>query len=212
MKHFSKWTIEEAEDEFHIVLQSGNDMLTEWMSSYPQPSDEEKQILDGLCGKLRNRVWDWNEEELKICFIAPLLNLVNFEHEKYTSFFSREISAVYKDGKLSGTADFMVASGRRSPKRPFFFINEYKKEHDSSDDPLGQLVIAMITAQKLNSDNNPVYGAYIMGRYWHFTVLHDIYYSVHTGLNAANDDIKQIFGVLKKTKQIIDNMFCFPSH
>lgn len=29
MKPFSKRTIEEAEDEFHIVLQSGNDMLTD---------------------------------------------------------------------------------------------------------------------------------------------------------------------------------------
>ncbi len=64
----------------------------------------------------------------------------------------------------------------------------------------------MITARQLNSDNNPVYGAYIMGRYWHFTVLHGVYYSVHTGLNAADDGIKQIFGVLKKTKQFIDNM------
>jgi hypothetical protein len=45
-----------------------------------------------------------------------------------------------------------------------------------------------------------------MGRYWHFTVLHGVYYSVHTGLNAADDGIKQIFGVLKKTKQFIDNM------
>ena len=30
------------------------------------------------------------------------------------------------------------------------------------DDSLGQLMIAMITAQQLSSYNNPVYGAYIL--------------------------------------------------
>ncbi len=206
MKSFSKWTIEEVEEEFGIIPHKQSDTLKRWMNVTSQPSREENNILRELSEKLQDRVWDWNKDELKIYFIGPLLNLINFDHGKYRAFFSREISVMYHDEKLSGTVDFVVASGRRSPRHPFLFIHEYKKEHDASDDPLGQLMIAMVTAQKLNNDAHPVYGAYVMGRYWHFTVLDGQSYSVHTGLNATDDDINRIFGVLKNTKGIIENM------
>ncbi|MDM8549779.1 hypothetical protein QUF72_06870 [Desulfobacterales bacterium HSG2] len=89
-----------------------------------------------LCKKLRDRSWDWNEE-LKVGFIGPLLHLVDFDQKAYRSFLERDISVICEDGKLAGTVDFVVAQGKRSPRHPFFFINEYKKEHDSSDDPWG---------------------------------------------------------------------------
>ncbi len=206
MKPFSKWTIEEVEDEFHVVLHKQSDLLEKWMAPRSQPSKEEEKVLSELSETLQDRVWDWNEDELKICFIARLLHLADFEHGDYRPFFSREISAVHNEEKLSGTVDFMVAWGKRSPKRPLFFINEHKKEHDSSGDPLGQLMIAMVAAQKVNNDDNPVYGAYVMGRYWHFTVLHGLSYAVHTGLNAADEGIRQIFGVLRNVREIIEDL------
>ena len=45
-----------------------------------------------------------------------------------------------------------------------------------------------------------------MGRYWHFTVLQGQSYAVHTGLNAADEDIQRIFGVLQNTKDIIQHL------
>lgn len=205
MKPFPQWTIEEVEDVFHIVVQSENTLLQQWMTCHITPNDAEQRILATLRAKLQQRAWDWNEEELKVCFIAPLLHLVDFEQDAYKPFFSREIAVAYEHGKLWGQVDFVVAAGRRSPKRPYFFIHEYKREHDTSNDPLGQLIIAMVTAQTINGDGNPVYGAYVMGRYWHFTLLHDASYSVHTGLNATDaDDIHTIFGVLHNTKQLVD--------
>ncbi|MBF0227439.1 MAG: hypothetical protein HQK76_18495 [Desulfobacterales bacterium] len=206
MKPFSKWTIEEVEDEFEIVLDRQSDMLKKWMTIYSNPSEKDEKALNVLCEKLKDYVWDWNDEELKINFIAPLISLTDFDQKKYKSFFSRELILNYNNEKLWGFVDFMVAYGKRSPKRPFFLINQYKKEHDSSDDPLGQLMVAMVTAQKLNNDNNPIYGAYIMGRYWHFTLLYGQFYFVHTGLNAANEDIRHIFSVLKNTKEIIESL------
>jgi hypothetical protein len=52
-------------------------------------------------------------------------------------------------------------------------------------------------------DNHSGYGAYVMGRYWHFVILHEQTYAVHTGLNVADKELCHIFGVLKNTKQII---------
>jgi hypothetical protein len=203
MKSFSKWTIEEVEETFHLILQKHHEQLNAWMTPQISPSETEKQQLMQLSEKLLDHVWDWNEEELKVYVIIPLLNLVNFEQENAQPFLSRELSMTYQDEKITSIVDFVVANGKRSPKRPFFFIHEYKKEHDSSDDPLGQLMIAMVTAFKLNNDGHPIYGAYIMGRYWHFVVLDENSYAVHTGLNATNEDRITIWNVLKNTTQII---------
>ncbi len=204
MKSFSKWTIEDVEDTFHVVLHKHHERLQAWMTSQTSPSEEEDLQLTHLQEKLQDHVWDWNEEELKVYFIIPLLNLVDFDQKQYHPFLARELSMTYHDEKVAGTVDFVVASGKRSPKRPFFFLHEYKKEHDSSDDPLGQLMIAMVTAQMLNNDEHPVYGAYVMGRYWHFVVLEGQRYAVHTGLNATDKELKTIFSVLHNTKGILD--------
>jgi hypothetical protein len=204
MKSFSKWTIEDVEETFQLVLQKDHEQLTAWIIPHQDTSREEEQQLIQLRDKLLDHVWDWNEEELKVYFIIPLLNLVNFEQEYYKPFLDRELSMTFHDETISGRVDFLVASGKRSPKRPFFFIHEYKKERDSSDDPLGQLLIAMVTAQHLNNDGHPVYGTYIMGRYWHFVILAGSSYAVHTGLNATAQEITVILSVLKNTKEIIE--------
>ncbi|MEM7539095.1 MAG: hypothetical protein AAF639_43455 [Chloroflexota bacterium] len=86
----------------------------------------------------------------------------------------------------------------------FFFLHEYKKEHDRKD-PRGQLMIAMIAAQLLNNDESPLYGAYVVGHMWYFVVLEGKDYSVHRqGFNALTDELEKIFGVLRKTKPIIE--------
>ncbi|MCP4402689.1 MAG: hypothetical protein GY801_35985 [bacterium] len=99
-----------------------------------------------------------------------------------------------------------MAQGRRSPKYPFFFLNEFKKERDTSNDPLGQLMVAMVAAQQINHDDNPVYGAYVIGRNWYFAVLRGIEYSVSLGHNVSKDEINDVFCILKKTKNIIETL------
>ena len=41
----------------------------------------------------------------------------------------------------------MIATGFRSPKKPYFCLNEYKRGTDPDDDPKGQALIAMLVAQ-----------------------------------------------------------------
>jgi hypothetical protein len=207
MKSFSKWTIEEVENRFQIIPTNKSNTLNNWLTETYAPSQEEEKLLDELCEKLQNRVWDWNEEELKVFFIGLLLHMTNFDQENYRSFLEREISVSYENETLAGTVDFVVAQGRRSPVKPFFFINEYKKEQEPPNDPLGQLMIAMFAARQLNNDDNPVYGAYVMGRHWYFVVLEGLNYAVSLGHNAAKiDELRNILGILKNTKNIIENI------
>ena len=206
MKPFSKWTIEEVEEQFGVRQQTASSHMRAWLTVEEPPSATEREALELLRQKLESRVYDWNAQELIINFIGPLLALVDFDHEVYHPFFGREISVAYNQETLSGIVDFTVAQGRRSPKNPYFFIHEYKKEFDSSNDPLGQLLIAMVAAQLLNQDGNPIYGAYILGRYWHFVLLEGQSYAVNPGSNASRNEILNIFGILRNTRTLIDGL------
>jgi len=207
MKTFSKWKIGEVEEEFQVREIIKSKLLHEWMCHQTTPSEFEQIQLQHLATLLQEGVYHWNEHELSMKFIGPLLTMVNFDQPNYHSFMQRELSAPYKNETLSGLVDMVVAQGRRDPKKPYFFIHEYKKDQDPSGDPLAQLLVTMIAAQLLNQDDQPIYGGYVMGRMWYFAVLDGKEYSVHPGLNAIMaDDITEIFGVLKNAKAIIDRM------
>lgn len=208
MKSFSKWTIAEVEERFDLTECKDCNLLTRWLDTDEAAplTPEEEHLLTAFRAKLRDHIRDWNEWELKGKFIFPLLAAVNFDQEQYQSFIEREISVDIEDDVLSGKVDFLVANGRRYPKHPYFFIHEFKREHEASGDPLGQLLITMVAAQKLNNDGKPVYGCYVMGRLWFFIVLNGQDYAASLAYDATKDDINEIFLLLKKAKGIIEKL------
>jgi len=204
MKSFSQWTIEEVEDEFELTRQLNSAKLQIWLGgAEPIPDDHQKK-LEALRERCDREGYSWNELELIIYFISPLLDLINFHSTTYKTFFTRTISAPYGKETLSGIVDCVVAGGTHSPRQPFFFLQEYKKEHDSPSDPLAQILVAMIAAQILNQNEQPLYGAYIIGRYWHFVLLDGKEYAVHAGMNAVTEECFDIYQALRNTKRIIE--------
>ena len=209
MKPFSKWKIFEVEKEFQVKQQNDYALLNEWLRGSHESSGDAPPPIDRLAGlqkRLIKHVHDWNEQELKMRFISPILDMIDFEQSNYQPFFEREISIHYKDEKLSGEVDFIVAQGLRVPEQPYFFIHEHKKEADSSGDPLGQVMIAMVVAQMLNETAHPVYGAYIVGRLWHFVVLNGKEYAVSLAYDATREHINDIYDILMKVKAIINHL------
>ena len=189
------------------------ELLNQWLDTNGTAplAAEEEQLLAEFLAKLLEHIWDWNEWELKGKFIFPLLAAVNFDQERYHAFIEREISVVIEDDILSGTVDFFVANGKRYPKHPYFIIHEFKREHEASGDPLGQLLITMVAAQKLNNDGKPVYGCYVMDRLLFFVVLDGQDYATSLAYDATKDDINEVFILLKKAKGIIEELIGFPS-
>lgn len=207
MKSFSQWTKEEVEEEFGLSANRQHTLLQEWLNVSPHLSDEEKKQLHQLSEKLLAHVHDWNEEELKVYFIAFILDFIDFYQTNFRPFLERELSIEYAEGKkLSGVVDFLVASGKQSPKQPFFFLHEYKKQIDSSNDPLGQLLAEMVAAQMLNTQPHPIYGAYIIGRHWYFVLLDEKVYAESLAYDATKDDILQIVAILQRAKQEIEQL------
>ncbi len=205
MRSFESWILEDLEDCFGLKEIKKSELLIDWLNSKIEiESDKEKFMLyyQELLIKYNKT---WNEDELKLHFIGPLLMLINFNSDFYKSFSQRTISAKINDIEVSGKVDYMVARGKQKPKNPFFFLHEYKPSRRSSaNDPDGQLLIAMLAAQNENKNNNPIYGIVVEGRYWYFVVLNENKYEISKGFDACEDDIYQIYAILCKVKDYID--------
>jgi hypothetical protein len=203
MKKFSQWKREEIEDVFLLTEVEELNCLKEWIAYRLDIHEHENQQITKLRDRLRRHVIDWNEEELKIKFIALLLDLVDYNQTNSQAFFERTLEVKVNNDVLKGNVECLIARGKRSPKTPFFCLHEYKKEIDSSNDPLGQVLIAMVAAQLINQDDEPIYGVYIVGRLWHFLVLHEKKYCLNLALDATKqNDIESIFFMLRYIKHI----------
>ena len=210
MKTFRDWKFEEVELTFDIERVFEHPLLADWLSATSNPSEEDKRILDKLRDKLFRSVDTYNEEELKYFFITPLLSLVPFEEHGMRPFMDRPFSFEYGQSEAgealvaSGKIDWLLAKGRQDPREPRVFLHEYKKEVEASGEPLGQLLIAMVGAQRQNTDSIPLYGCYILGRNWFFVVLEEHQYVVSNAFNAASDDIFRIYSAMHEVQRRVE--------
>jgi hypothetical protein len=110
------------------------------------------------------------------------------------------------DVELRGRVEFFVALGEQIPRQPFFFIHEYKPLNKTTpSDPLGQLLIAMLATQTLNSVQRPLFGVYIIGKLWQFVVLDGNQYAVSDSFDAIRiEELFKIFSILKRCKSYIE--------
>lgn len=205
-KDFEQWLAEEVEMTFDLVSVDEEEFqpLQDWIlhqnldSELPAPVQRLQKLP-------KENVSVWNEEELKIMFIGPLLIEADFNnYPHYKVFSQRKVRLKTNHVDSSGKVEWMVAQGRQIPRNPFFFLHEYKSEKASGNDPLGQLLIAMIYAQQENVDDMPLYGAYILGRFWFFVLLEGKQYSVSPAYDATKTtDLAGILANLQAVKTAI---------
>ena len=210
-KTFEKWDTDEIELTFGLKRELSHPTLKAWTDAALSAKDIDEvshRSLESLRIKLLLYVNGWNEDEIKFRFIAPLINIVDFDIEEKNihSFTQRTITAVVNDIKLTGRVDFVLATGKTKPIRPYFFLHEYKKERGSDNDPRAQLLAEMIAARELNKAEYPMYGCYVIGRNWFFLVLEGSVYAESDAFVATQDDIFHIFSILREAKAIITRL------
>jgi hypothetical protein len=203
MRTFGSFSFDEVQELFNIEKQESLHLLEDWLSAVVPIPDFERELLNRLKKHLLDQALSWNEDELKMFFIGPLIELCRIESKDFKPFTQRMLSATIHSVEVNGRIDFMIAKGQRTAKAPYFCIHEYKQEIDSDGEPLGQLLIAMLAAQTLNEHKFPILGAYIVGRSWFFVVLADNQYAVSRLYDATQDDIFDIYCILQKSKEII---------
>jgi hypothetical protein len=126
-----------------------------------------KQLID----ENESLIDTYNEEDLKVNFVIPVLNEIRFKsfEDGFRDFY--ELPIRYETDKfiLNGTTDFVVSKGLVESKKPYFFIQEFKKgQTDGYPEP--QLLAELISGVELNKQEE-MKGAYIVGAFWYFVIL-----------------------------------------
>ena len=203
MKSFKEWTLASLDETFGLQQIRTMPVLETWLNGSAELSAFEHQTLVELQDNLIVNVHDWNERELAYNFIGPVLAFVRFTTEHCNFFAERLFSGTVDGIEMGGRPDGMIASGFREPKTPYFCFQEYKKELDPEGDPAAQSLAAMLTAQELNEHHAPVYGGYVNGSFWYFLVVQERNYCISKPYVATDDDVFEIFRILRVLKQII---------
>lgn len=204
-KTFRDWTRQDIANEFGLGVKRDCKVLNNWLDvSKIGLEESETVMLQHLQGKLIKYVDIWNEQELIIKFISYIIGMVDYDTDEYKSFANRKLKAVINEKEISGEVDLMIAEGEFEPQSPYFCLHEYKKERGVDNDPLGQLLVAMIVARALNGDEKPMYGAYVFGRNWFFLTLIGDKYCISNEYVATRDDIFDILKIMKKLKMLIN--------
>jgi hypothetical protein len=201
------WTVGLLTKTFKLskVLENYH-LLDEWLTVENVLTEKEKVELERIRLPLLKNFNNWNEETLKMKFIALLLDLVNYDEIKdFQTLFDAEIKGVVDNIELKCIADFTVAKTIEDlVENPYFYFHEYKRKKNKADDPIAQVLIPSLIAQTVNDDQKPIYGCYVIGEMWYFMLLNDREYAIDKGLNALkSEELQKIYLILKKVKDII---------
>jgi hypothetical protein len=146
----------------------------------------------------------YQEEDLKAKFLIPILNQVDFMTELYRDWYDASLSGTVNEAKMNGFADYMVAQGIRTPRKAYFFIQEFKPSVPDRD-PEVQLLAELLIAIEKNQ-TIIMRGGYIMGQYWKFVIVekigeNDFEYFVSKSFDSLDlPDLKQIYVILQAVK------------
>jgi hypothetical protein len=195
-------------------IENNNIYFKDWFGFKYDFSNDEELFLKGLLEKInfenRFRVGEFSEEEIKIKFIALLLNKISFVGPNYRDWYERPLKAKINSVLFNGLTDFIVADGEFSPTEPYFFIQEFKKSFKANS-PIGQILAEMMVALEINQNQNIMRGAFTYGAIWQFIVLEKIdnssyNYSISKSLDSFEfGDLKTIYKHLKAVKHLYCN-------
>lgn len=207
--NFGKIKIKDLENLFELKIIFEEEYFNNWFNSDITLTDEDILFLKTLLEQEKNLLRHYNEEDLKIHFISPMLNRINFKsyEKEVRDFYEEFLTYETNEFILKGITDFLVAKGLKSPKSPYFFIQEFKKSAGYSD-PEPQLLAELISAVELNQFND-MKGAFIIGENWVFVILnrltkHKYHYSLSRTFNSSNiNDLQSIYKNLLVVKHEI---------
>jgi hypothetical protein len=179
-------------------------LMVEWLSATGTLNEMDMALIIESQAKLIENADSWNGEELKMSFISMVIFLARFNNPIRT-YYDREIAATIEGIDVSCKADMMLSKGiGELIKTPYFFLHEYKREKKYSGDPIGQMLGGMLIGQAKNLDKEPIYGCYVQGRYWFFSLLEGKKYIVSKGYDSTEmDDVQTVIFILRRLKEII---------
>ncbi len=201
---FSSVKFSDLEEIVDIKVVNNPQKFDEWFENSYQIKEEEVVFFNNLIQKHITRIAFYMEENLKAKYIIPILNLVDFIVEPVSDWYDTALSGTLNGVEFNGFTDFMVASGTENPKKPYFFIQEFKPSVPDKD-PRIQLLAELLVAIEKNK-TTIMRGGYIIGQYWKFVIVEKIrenqfQYFVSKSFDSLDlTDLKQIYVILQAVK------------
>ncbi len=206
ISNFREWTLDKIDEAFGTTQVEKLPILDELTSFKYELNDVEIQNLNKIRDLYLLGGDEWNEVELENKIISPIIVFSDIDNRRFAYFLERNLAETIGEYELSGKVDGMIATGFRNPKLPYFCMNEYKRATDPTGDPKGQAMIAMLVAQKLNENKNPIFGCYIIGKQWSFMVLEEKQYAISKSFSCDDDEIYTIHRILRGLRVLIERM------
>lgn len=183
-------------------------LMQEWLDvPVLELNSHEQYSFDKNILKAKKRITGWNEEDLKMNFIGPILELgkITDDDDVVVGYFDKIISATVDNIKLTVKSDFMLAKGVLDFfQTPYFHFQEYKPYKNPSGDSMAQLLEAFLIAQEKNKNGLPLYGIDIMSANWRFVIMEGKDYCISDSFDSTNRaDLLTIIAVLRKFKYIL---------
>ncbi|WP_353571849.1 hypothetical protein [Candidatus Albibeggiatoa sp. nov. BB20] len=184
---------------FDIEQKIDRQVFDEWFNSPIEIDSVIETFLNNLIIDNESLIERYNEEDLKIYYITPLLNKINFllRDKEIRGFYELPMRYATDQFILNGTVDFVISEGLLESKKPYFFIQEFKRSEEYGN-PRPQLLAELISAVELN-DWKLIKGAYITGGNWHFVILeklalHKYQYFISQNFDSTKiEDLKAIY-------------------
>ena len=203
------WREGELIEVFHLnrIKEYQTPLIQEWLDvQNPELNVGEQYVFDKTHKKALKSIEGWSEEDLKMKFIAPVLELGHMsDDDTVIGYFDKIISATIDGIKLTVKSDFMLAKGILNvAKTPYFHFQEYKPQLNPSGEPMAQLIEAFLIAQEKNKNNKPLYGVEIIGKQWSFVIMDNKDYCISKAFDATDkEDLMAIIAILRKFKVIL---------
>jgi len=196
---YSKIRDTELKKLFEIKQNLDKQIFEQWFNNQIEIDNLVTAFLNDLIAENESLIERYNEEDLKVYYIIPLLNKINFlnRDKEIRGFYELPMSYVTEKFILNGTVDFVVSEGLVESQKPYFFIQEFKRSEEYGN-PRPQLLAELITAVELN-DWKLIKGAYITGGNWHFVILeklelHKYQYFISQNFDSTKiEDLKSIY-------------------
>ncbi len=197
--YYSQITFKDLKKLFDIKNHTNFDIFDIWFNNNIELKSDDVQFLIDLIRNHEILIDSYKEEDLKVKFITPILNRIQFLdlNIPFRDFYEEQLTYKTDHFILTGVTDFLISKGLEFPDEPYFFIQEFKNSI-KNDDPRPQLLAELISAVELNHFSS-MKGAYIVGAVWHFVILEKIgtnkyQYFISKLFNATNiEDLKSIY-------------------
>ena len=182
-------------------------LMEEWLDiKEPILNQGEEYIFENLIQKI-SKVQTWSEEDLKMKFISPILELGTvLEESKFVSFFDEKLKAKVGENTLSVMTDFVIGEGILNYMvRPYFHLQLYKPNKEPTANSMAQLLEAFLIGQAKNEDDKPLYGCEVVGSNWRFVTIQKRAYCVSQKFDSMErKDLLKIISILRKFREILE--------